>query len=150
MAKWLLKSEPKTFSIDDLQRERVTLWDGVRNYQARNFLKEMQVGDLALFYHSNSNPPGVVGLCQVVRAALADPTQFDKRSEYFDAKSSSEAPRWFCPELEFVGKFPTLIPLAALREQPACDGMLLLKKGTRLSVQPVSESEYRAILRLVS
>ncbi|MDM7324155.1 MAG: EVE domain-containing protein, partial [Thermus sp.] len=111
MAYWLLKSEPQVYSILDLKREGKALWDGVRNYQARNHLMRMQVGDICFFYHSNSNPPGIAGLCRVVRTLVPDPTQFDPSSPYFDPKATRENPRWYTVEVEFLEAWP-LIPLA--------------------------------------
>ena len=148
MSYWLVKTEPSTYSIDDLKRDKCTPWTAVRNYQARNFLQAMQVGDEVLVYHSNAEPPGVVGLASVAAAAKPDPTQFEKKSEYFDPKASPDKPRWFCPDLKFVEKFPELIPLDKLRTIAALKGMVLLQKGSRLSVQPVTAAEFRAIVRL--
>ncbi|WP_243027101.1 EVE domain-containing protein [Thermus albus] len=135
MAYWLLKSEPEVYSILDLKQEGGAVWDGVRNYQARNYLMRMQVGDLCFFYHSGANPPGIAGLCQVVRTLVPDPTQFDPQSPYFDPKATREKPRWYTVEVAFLEAWP-LIPLAQLK---ACfpQDHPLVKRGNRLSVMPV-------------
>ncbi|MDD9950201.1 MAG: EVE domain-containing protein [Zetaproteobacteria bacterium] len=145
---WLLKSEPLTYSIDDFASLGVDHWDGVRNYQARNFLKEMQVGDYAFFYHSNCKVPGVVGLARVVRAAYPDHTSFDKSSKYYDPKSSPDNPRWFMVDLEFVEKFGREASLTELKHQPALEDLRLVQRGNRLSVMPVTAKEAQCILRL--
>lgn len=144
MAYWLMKSEPDTYSIDDLERETVACWEGVRNFQARNNLRAMAVGDLAFFYHSNANPPGIAGVCRIVREAYPDDTQFDPASKYHDPKSSPEKPRWYMPDVEFVQKFPRLIPLPELRETPGLEQMDLLNRS-RLSVQKVTPEEWKII-----
>lgn len=148
MAHWLVKSEEDVYSISNLQKDKRTLWEGVRNYQARNYLKAMEVGDEVLFYHSNAEQIGIVGVAEVSKKAVPDPSQFDKKSEYFDPKAAKESPRWFCPELRFVQKFARVIQLAELRGDEALIKMELLKKGSRLSVQPVSAQEFRKILAL--
>lgn len=147
---WLVKSEPNTFSIDDLARapRQATCWDGVRNYQARNFMREMDVGDRVLFYHSNADPPAVVGSAEVVKTAYPDDTQFDKRSNHYDATSTRDDPRWDMIDLKYREKFPTSLPLDRLRQEPRLKGMVLLRKGSRLSVQPVSEAEWRVVTQL--
>ena len=147
---WLVKSEPETFSIDDLARapRQTTCWDGVRNYQARNFMREMAVGDYVLFYHSNADPPAVVGTAEVVKTAYPDDTQFDRRSDHYDAASRTDHPRWDMVDLRYREKFPTSLSLGRLRQQPKLRGMVLLRKGSRLSVQPVSEAEWRIITKL--
>ncbi len=146
---WLFKSEPQSYSIDDLQRDRTTPWSGVRNYQARNFMQAMSIGDEGFFYHSSCAVPGIVGICRVVRATYPDATAFDPRSEYFDPKSSPEKPRWFNVDVGFVRAFSEVLPLPLLRDLPALAAMPLLQRGQRLSVQPVRASEWRAILKLV-
>ena len=146
---WLFKSEPQSYSIADLQRDRTTPWSGVRNYQARNFMQAMSPGDEGFFYHSSCAVPGIVGICRVARAAYPDATAFDPRSEYFDPKSSPEKPRWFNVDVAFVRAFDDVLPLTLLRELPALEAMPLLQRGQRLSVQPVRASEWRAILKLV-
>ena len=147
---WLVKSEPESFSIDDLARapRQTTCWDGVRNYQARNYLREMAVGDHVLFYHSNADPPAVVGSAEVVRTAYPDDTQFDTRSHHYDAASTGGHPRWDMVDLKFREKFQASLPLDRLRREPRLRGMELLRKGSRLSVQPVTEAEWRVIMKL--
>lgn len=139
MAYWLMKSEPNVYSIDDLEKEKTTIWDGVRNYQARNYLQQMQVGDIAFFYHSNCTPPSIVGLMTVIEANLPDPTQFDPKSSYFDPKATVQHPRWFTVKVQFKDKFPQPIALAILKETFSGDELILVKKGCRLSVMPVNE-----------
>jgi predicted RNA-binding protein with PUA-like domain len=147
---WLMKSEPDVFGIADLQRDRFTIWDGVRNYQARNFLKSMQVGDLAFFYHSNTNPPGIVGLMEIVAAQVVDPSQFDPDGEYYDPKSTAAAPRWHTVKVEFVRSFDTQITLATLKEQFTPDRLLVVKQGNRLSVMPILDRVAEEILALAA
>jgi predicted RNA-binding protein with PUA-like domain len=144
MAYWLLKSEPEVYSILDLKREGRAIWDGVRNYQARNYLMQMQEGDLCFFYHSRSVPPGIAGLCRVVRTLLPDPTQFDPQSPYFDPKATPERPRWFTVEVEFLEAWP-LIPLEALKALFPKDHPLV-KRGNRLSVMPVPPEVAEALI----
>jgi predicted RNA-binding protein with PUA-like domain len=149
MKYWLMKSEPDVYSIDQLKKDGKTLWTGVRNYQARNFMmKDMQLGDQVLFYHSNAQPPGVAGLAQVSRPAAADPTQFDKKSEYFDAKARPEKPNWFCVEVSYQEKFKNFVSLEDLRSEVALKDMLVLKKGQRLSIQPVTAAEFKILCQL--
>ncbi|MBX7145420.1 MAG: EVE domain-containing protein [Oligoflexia bacterium] len=150
MAYWLVKTEPGVYSIADLARDKRTLWDCVRNYQARNYLKQMQIGDDVLIYHSNSEPSGIVGLAQVVKLAEADPTQFDRRSDYYDSAASEKEPRWFSPTLEFVRIFPKLLTLPEIRKNLKLKDMVLLQRGSRLSVHPVSDKEFSIILKVVS
>lgn len=145
---WLMKSEPDVYGIDDLMREKIGTWEGVRNYQARNHMRDMKVGDLALFYHSNAKPSGVVGLMRIHREAYPDDTQFDPNSDYCDAKSTREAPRWDRVDVEFVEKFPREVSLEELKNDPACAGMLVIKKGMRLSVQPVDKAHMKHVLKL--
>ena len=145
---WLMKSEPDVYGIDDLERDRVTIWDGVRNYQARNFLKSMEVGDLAFFYHSNTNPPGIVGLMQIVTAQVVDPSQFDPTGDYYDPKSTAIAPRWHTVKVEFVRRFDRSLPLATLRELFTPEQLLVVKQGNRLSVMPVIDRIAAQILEL--
>lgn len=145
---WLLKSEPESYSIDDLQRDGRTHWDGVRNYQARNFLRdELQPGDAVLFYHSNAAPPAVAGLARVARAGYPDPSAQDPASDYHDPKASPDDPRWYMVDVEFVRRFSQPVPLATLRETPGLEQMPLLNRS-RLSVQPVTEEEYGIVVRL--
>lgn len=143
-----MKSEPYVYSIDDLARDGIEGWEGVRNYQARNFMRDMVVGDLAFFYHSSVNPPGVAGVCKIVREAYPDPTQFDKKSEYHDAKSKKEAPRWSRVDVEFVEKFERIVTLEELKAEPRLKEMRAVQKG-RLSVQPVDESQFKHVLKMV-
>lgn len=145
---WLMKSEPDVFGIDDLKRVKKEPWDGVRNYQARNFMMSMEVGDKILFYHSNAKPPGVAGLATVSRKAFPDHTQFDSKSKYYDSKSDPENPRWWMVEVQFQKKFDRLISLDELREAPFLEGILVTKRGMRLSVQPVSKAHYEAIVKM--
>ena len=148
MRYWLMKSEPNAYSIDDLERDGREIWDGVRNYQARNYLREMREGDLAFFYHSNAKPPGVVGLMRIVKSGVVDPTQFDPESRYYDFKSTPENPRWQTVEVEFVEKFPKLIPLSKLREQFSENELPLLRRGFRLSVLPLEDKVAKKLLEL--
>lgn len=145
---WLMKSEPDVYSIDRLEADGSTCWEGVRNYQARNFMQEMKVGDRVLFYHSNANPPGIAGVAEVVREAYPDHVAFDPSSKYHDPASTPEKPRWFMVDVGFVEKFPRLLPLPELRDDPALEGMELLRKGSRLSVQPVSAEHFEHLLAL--
>ncbi len=146
---WLMKSEPETYSIDSLKKDRKSLWTGVRNYQARNFMmNDMQVGDPILFYHSSAEPPGVAGIARVSKTSQADPTALDKKSDGFDPKSTPEKPIWFCVEVEFVEKFKNFVELGKLKSEKALKDLLVLKKGQRLSVQPVSEKDFQHILKL--
>ena len=146
---WLMKSEPDVFSIGDLKRRRKSLWDGVRNYQARNFMtQDMRVGDTILFYHSNAEPPGVAGLAKVSGKAIADPTQFDRKSKYFEPRATKEKPVWFCVEVEFVSEFPRLVPLDEIRSNSILKSMALLQRGQRLSIQPVTESQFQTIVQM--
>lgn len=149
MRYWLMKSEPEVFSIDALAKSKTSLWDGVRNYQARNFMmKDMKVGDSVLFYHSSTEPPGVAGLARISGLAEPDPSQFDKKSEYFDPKATKEKPIWYCVRVEFVEKFPNLVTLEKLRQTRQLKDMLVLKRGQRLSIQPVTDKEFACIRQL--
>ena len=146
---WLMKSEPNTYSIFDLKKNKNDLWDGVRNYQARNFMiHDMQVGDEILFYHSNASPSGIVGLAFVSHLATPDPSQFDPKSPYYDPKSSLEKPRWFCVRVAFKKIFSRIISLHELKKQKSLQGFFLIKKGQRLSVMPVSSKHYHYILKM--
>lgn len=146
---WLMKSEPNVYSIDDLARDKKTFWDGVRNYQARNFMRdEMKVGDGVLFYHSNAEPPGIAGLAIVSVAGKPDPSAWDKKSSHFDEKSPQDKPRWIGVEIAFKQRFKELLPLNHLKTIPELKTMPLLQKGQRLSVQPVGQSEWDIILKL--
>lgn len=148
---WLLKSEPESFSFDDLMRApgRTTHWDGVRNYQARNYLRDnFGVGDLAFFYHSSSEEPGIAGIAEVVREAYPDSTAFDRKHDHFDAKSDPSNPTWLMVDVRAVRPLTPPISLATLRGMPALAGMVLLQPGSRLSVQPVREAEWKTIVAL--
>lgn len=145
---WLMKSEPGSYSIDDLQRDTRTSWEGVRNYQARNFMRDdMRPGDGVLFYHSGANPPGVAGLAKIARAAYPDSTALDPDSHYFDPKATEEDPRWVMVDIEFVEKFPALVPLGTLNDTDGLEEMPVNKKS-RLSVQPVTAEEFRIVRKL--
>jgi predicted RNA-binding protein with PUA-like domain len=149
MRYWLMKSEPDEASIDDLANapKQTLPWTGVRNYQARNYMRDtMQIGDGVLFYHSSCPEPGIAGLAEVVSTAYPDPTQFDKKSPYFDPKSAQETPRWLLVDVRFVKKTP-LIALPALRAHPELAGMRVLAKGNRLSITPVTDDEWRFITK---
>jgi predicted RNA-binding protein with PUA-like domain len=149
MRYWLMKSEPDVFSIDDLARVCKEPWTGVRNYQARNFMRDgMSEGDGVLFYHSSCEVPGVAGIAEVASAAYPDPTQFDRKSEYYDEKSTREEPRWMLVDVAFKRKLKRTITLAELKEQPRLDDFALLKRGNRLSVLPVTKAQWDAILAL--
>jgi predicted RNA-binding protein with PUA-like domain len=145
---WLMKSEPQVYSIADLKKDRRAIWDGVRNYQARNFLRQMQPEDLAFFYHSNTKAPGIVGLMKIVENNLIDTTQFDATSPYYDTKAALESPRWQTVKVEFMASFAEVITLNRLKQEFQNDEFLLIKKGNRLSVMPVSESIAQQILKL--
>lgn len=149
MAHWLFKSEPECFSFADLQRDGSTGWNGVRNYQARNFLRDsIRVGDGVLYHHSNADPAAIVGIAEVIEAAHPDPTAFDPDSEGFDPRSRPDAPVWFQVRIAPVRAIDPPLSLARLREVPALAGMELLRKGSRLSVQPVTDAEWKAVLEL--
>jgi predicted RNA-binding protein with PUA-like domain len=143
-----MKSEPSCYGIDDLKREKVGMWDDVRNYQARNFMRDMKKGDMVLFYHSSTDPMGIVGLAKVVREAYPDPTQFDRKSYKFDPKSTKENPRWSSVDLRFVEKFREPLTLRELKNDPFFSDMLVVKRGMRLSVQPVAEKHFKKVLSL--
>jgi predicted RNA-binding protein with PUA-like domain len=146
---WLMKSEPEAYSIDHLKRDGSTLWTGIRNYQARNFMmKDMQIGDLVLFYHSNAEPSGVAGIAQVTKLAEPDPSQFDKKSETFDPKATKDKPIWFCVTVKFVSKFKEVVSLDQLRSEKKLAAMQVLKKGQRLSIQPVTPAEFESVKKL--
>lgn len=147
MRYWLMKSEPQAYSIDDLVRDQVTAWWGVRNYQARNFMRDqMQLGDLAFFYHSSCPAPGIVGIVEVCRRAYPDATQFDPQHKYFDPKATPENPRWLNVDVRLIKKLP-LISLAELRRHPELSRMRVLQRGNRLSITPVDPAEWDFILR---
>ena len=146
---WLMKTEPEAYSWDDLKNKpnSTDFWDGVRNYQARNFMRDMKVGDKVFFYHSQINPPAIVGIATVVREAYPDPTQFDPESKYFDPKSKTEDPRWSVVDIRSEAEFADPVTLPELRDIPDLEEMVLLRKGSRLSVQPVTEKEWKIITK---
>jgi predicted RNA-binding protein with PUA-like domain len=147
---WLIKSEPEVYSIDDLRRDGRTEWDGVRNYQARNYMRdEMAIGDLVLFYHSNAKPPGVAGIARVCSEPHPDRTQFDPKSHYYDAKATEDQPRWMLVDMEFVERFDEPVSLDTLKANAdALDGMMVIKRGVRFSVQPVEREHFAHVLEL--
>ena len=136
---WLMKSEPDAYSIETLEKEKETIWDGIRNYQARNFMRNMEIGDQAFFYHSNCKPPGIVGLMEIVKTNIVDPTQFDQNSKYYDAKSEKQNPRWDCVKVKFLFKSKEIISLQELRKLFNEDELKVVKKGNRLSILPVEK-----------
>ena len=148
MQHWLLKTEPNSFSIDDLQNRKVEPWNGVRNYQARNFIRSMQRGDLAMIYHSSCAVPGVVGLAKVASAPYPDPGQFDPKDPYFDAGSERGDPRWTLVDVRFVRKLKRVITLRELKALHNLGDLALVQRGSRLSVMPVSDAQWQAILAL--
>jgi predicted RNA-binding protein with PUA-like domain len=145
---WLMKTEPETFSMDDLERVKVEPWTGVRSMFARFHMRNMSVGDDVLFYHSSCEPPGVAGLARVVKTKLIDETQFDPQGKYFDEKATREKPIWDCVEVEIVSRMPRFVSLTEIRCEPALADMMLLKRGMRLSVQPVTEAHYTRIVAM--
>lgn len=148
MQYWLMKSEEDVYSIDDLEREGTTCWEGVRNYEARNMMRDgMKAGDLVLYYHSNASPPGVAGIVRVAREAYPDHFAFDPKHKYFDPKSDPDAPRWIMVDLEFVEKFPDKVSLADLRDEDSLQDMALFTRK-RLSVQPVKEGEFKRVVEM--
>lgn len=144
---WLMKTEPESFGIDHLKQQKIAPWDGVRNYQARNFMRSMEVGDKILFYHSNAKPSGVAGLAEVAKKAYTDHTCLDPHSKYYDPKSTPENPRWDMVDVKFISKFKHVLALDMLRDIPELSDMVLLQKS-RLSVQPVSAKHYAVIVKL--
>jgi predicted RNA-binding protein with PUA-like domain len=150
MRHWLVKSEPDVYSFDDLMadRDRTTPWHGVRNYQARNLLREMKKGDTVLFYHSSCEPPHVAGVARVAREAYPDPSAWDPRSEYHDPGSTPDDPRWYMVDVQGVEALPAIVTLPELKANPRLAAMKLVQKGQRLSVQPVTAEEYAEVLRM--
>ena len=136
---WLMKSEPDAYSIKDLEKEGETLWDGIRNYQARNFMRSMKIGDQAFFYHSNTKPPGIVGLMEIIEKNLIDPFQFDERSKYFDKNSKRDNPRWDCVKTKYICEFKSMITLKELSETYTSEELTLVRKGNRLSIMPINK-----------
>ncbi|PZO45385.1 MAG: EVE domain-containing protein [Shackletoniella antarctica] len=149
MAYWLMKSEPDVYSIEDLKRDRTEIWDGVRNYQARNFLTSMSLGDKAFFYHSNTKPPAIVGLMEVVETNIVDPTQFDSASKYYDPKSSPENPRWYTVTVGYLETFETGMTLDDLREAFTSEDLWVVRRGNRLSVLPVEDEVAVRLLEML-
>ena len=146
---WLMKSEPDVYGIDHLEQEGTDHWDGVRNYQARNMMRDqMKPGDLAFFYHSNTEVPGIVGIMEIVREGYPDHTAFDPESKYYDPKSDPDNPRWYMVDVRFVRKLRRVIPLAELKQYPELADMPLVKKGNRLSIMPVTPEQWDFILSL--
>ena len=146
---WLMKSEPGVYSIADLQRDGTTCWDGVRNYQARNFMRDdMRVGDEVLFYHSNAQPMGIYGVARVVREGYPDHTAFDPADPHYDPKSDPANPTWMMVDIGYVGTFQEPITLAALKQAPGLEKMLVIQRGSRLSIQPVTSEEWHIVMRL--
>ncbi len=147
MQYWLLKSEGDCYSIDDLKRDKQTAWTGVRNYQARNFMRDsIKKGDLAIFYHSSSKPTGVYGVAKIVSTAHADETQFDCKDAHYDPTSKKTDPRWMCVDIAFVKKFTEPVSLEEIKHDPHLEGMMVRAQGSRLSVQPVSEKHFNYIV----
>tara|TARA_A100001388_G_scaffold88775_1_gene64206 strand:+ start:93 stop:554 length:462 start_codon:yes stop_codon:yes gene_type:complete len=146
---WLMKSEPDAYSIDSLKNDVVTLWDGIRNYQARNFMRKMSKGDKVFFYHSNCKPPGIVGLMEVIDLNIIDPTQFDKDSKYFDPKSKPDKPRWDCAKVKYLFKSNRILSLHELKVLFNQDELLLVRKGNRLSIIPVELNIAKIILKKI-
>ena len=149
MKYWLMKCEPSAYSIDDLQADKTTSWEGVRNYQARNFMRdEMQPGDMALFYHSNAEPSGVAGVMKIVKPGYPDSFAFKEGHKYHDPKSSPEKPTWYMVDVEFVEKFAQVLPLAAIKVDPQLEGIMVAQKGSRLSIQPLSKEHFKHIIKI--
>lgn len=144
---WLMKSEPSEYSIDDLKRDKKAPWFGVRNYQARNYMRDaMRVGDEVLFYHSSCPEPGVVGLARVASTPYPDPTQFDQKSPYYDSKATQNNPRWILVDVKFVQRFERVVPLPILRETKSLKNLIILRPGNRLSITPVTHADYETIV----
>jgi predicted RNA-binding protein with PUA-like domain len=149
MQYWLIKNERDCYSINDLKEEKTTAWTEVRNYQARNFMREMKKGDALLYYHSNAGPEtGVVGEAKVIKEAYPDPTQFKKKGEYFDPKATKDEPRWSCVDVRYVATFKTPVYLSELKNDPAFDDMIVTRRGNRLSIMPVSKKHYAKIIKM--
>jgi predicted RNA-binding protein with PUA-like domain len=144
---WLMKSEPNVYSIEDLERDGSTSWEGVRNYQARNLMREMEVGDSVLFYHSNAKPPGVAGLARIARSAYPDHFSWEPGHRYFDPKSTPDEPRWWMVDIEYVDTLPRLVSLDELKAEPGLEEMVVTRRS-RLSVQPVKPEEYEIVVRM--
>ncbi len=146
---WLIKSEPTTYSIDQLKRDGFSTWEGVRNFQARNYMRDvMKVGDLALFYHSNEKPPGVAGVCRICKEAFPDFTAWNPESPYYDPRATSEKPIWVMVEVEFVEKFPSLVTLDTLKRHPELQDLYILRSRSRLSIIPLEKKHFEIIRAL--
>ena len=146
---WLMKSEPSCFSIDDLEKQDIGMWDGVRNYQARNMIRDaMRVGDEVLFYHSSEQPIGIAGVGTIIRAGYPDPTQFDSKADHFDPTAKESDPRWFVVDVKFQKKFKNILTLSEIKNDPVLKDMVVAQRGSRLSVQPVSEKHFLRVLSL--
>jgi len=146
---WLMKCEPSAYTIEDLERDGKTSWEGVRNFQARNFLRnEMKVGDGVLFYASSAEPSGVTGLAEISREGYPDPFQFERGHDYFDPKSTKEKPIWYSVEIRFVGRFPEIVPLSVIKSAPGLEEMIVAQRGSRLSIQPVTKQEFEIVRKL--
>ena len=143
---WLMKSEPDAYSIETLEKEKETIWDGIRNYQARNFMRKMEIGDKAFFYHSNCKPPGIVGLMEIVNKNIIDPTQFDKNSKYYDSRSDKSNPRWDCVKVKYLFKSKEIISLQELKSLFNEEELLVVKKGNRLSILPVIKQTAKLLI----
>ena len=151
MTHWLMKSEPDVYSIDDLERDGREMWDSIRNYQARNMMRDdMRIGDEIFFYHSNCKEPAIVGISKVCSEPYPDPVQFDETSRYFDPKSSEDNPRWILVDVEFVRKFADPITLAELKTRPELEGMILTRRGNRLSIMPVTDEHWDVVVSLAT
>ena len=149
MAYWLMKSEPDAYGIDDLERDKREPWDGIRNYQARNMMRDdMKIGDEVFFYHSNCREPGIVGIMRVASEPYPDPTQFDTQSKYYDPKSKQDDPRWILVDVEFVRKLDRTITLAEIKAAKGLDGLILTRKGNRLSIMPIEKKHWNKLLRM--
>ena len=150
MKYWLFKNEVTDYSIDDFKKDKKTEWTGVRNYQARNFMRDqMSKGDLGFYYHSNAEPSGIAGVMKISSNAIADETQFDKKSKYYDSKSTEDKPRWQCREVSFVKKFKKHLPIQEMRDMKALEKMRLLQKGSRLSITPVTKTEWNYLMKVL-
>lgn len=149
MAYWLMKCEPSAYSIDDLARDGSSSWEGVRNYQARNFMRDkMQPGDMALFYHSNAEPSGVAGVMKIVRAGYPDHFAFAAGHKYYDGRSTPDKPVWYMVDVAFVARFASILPLQQIKAEPRLNGIMVAQQGSRLSVQPLSEDHFKVICEL--
>ena len=144
---WLMKSEPEAYSIDNLKQDQTTIWDGIRNYQARNFMRKMNIGDQVFFYHSNCKPPGIIGLMEVIEQNIVDPTQFDEQSKYYDPTSKHTNPKWDCVKVKFIAKAKEILSLQELKEKFNNEDLLVVKRGNRLSITPINNKVAQLILK---